>query len=186
MRWLGILLIMSSLSHTVSANNDQTPFTLALEDTARWYSVDDSVMGGISRSLSGVISTGEFAFVGQLSTANNGGFASIRRELTLPRDLAPDSKVRIRVQGDGRAYQLRFRTASRMDGIAYATFFQTEPDQILEYEFSLADFKPVWRGRTVPNQPALTWPEIAQMGLMLTSKDNGEFVLIVHAISWTK
>jgi hypothetical protein len=42
----------------------------------------------------------------------------------------------------------------------------------------------VWRGRSVPNRPKLTWQDVIQMGFMLTDKQTGEFVLDIVDIDF--
>ena len=150
-----------------------------------WYSVDDRVMGGISSSSTGITNNGTFAFVGDMSLANNGGFASVRRALDLSQtSIDPLDKLHIVVQGDGKTYQIRFRTTSRWDGVAYAARFETVPNQILTYSLTPADFVATWRGRSVPEAKALTWQDIRQLSFMLSDRQAGEFGLLVHELYW--
>lgn len=150
-----------------------------------WRSIDDRVMGGVSQSMSGMLSSGHFAFAGDLSLANNGGFASVRAPLLLPDNVRTDKHiVRIKIQGDGKEYQLRFRTNEGFDGASYAVSFATRSNEVLSYEFTLADFKATWRGRLITDAPPLRWTDVRQIGLMLTDKQAGEFAMIIHEISW--
>ena len=67
---------------------------------SQWQIVNDGVMGG--RSSSRVEGTGEgIRFSGNLSLANNGGFASMRSR---PKELSLKSSdtIVLRVRGDGR------------------------------------------------------------------------------------
>jgi hypothetical protein len=182
-KWFSAILFSGCMAFMAQA---QWSYPLA-ENSQNWRSVDDRVMGGVSQSLSGLLESGEFAFAGRMSLANNGGFASIRAPLIIPEAAATDAhKIRIKVQGDGKRYQLRFRTSGRFDGISYAVSFPTEPNAVLTYEFALSDFRPTWRGRVVPNAPALTWTDVRQVGWMLTDKQPGDFALVIHEMTWTK
>ena len=74
------------------------------EDGPRWQVVNDTVMGGRSRSQY-LIQDGLLRFSGLLNT-NGGGFASLRSS-PLPLQLSEFALVRLRVLGDGRVYRFR-------------------------------------------------------------------------------
>ena len=48
------------------------------EELARWYSVSDTVMGGVSHGRLRGTESGTALFEGHLSLENNGGFAMVR------------------------------------------------------------------------------------------------------------
>lgn len=154
---------------------------LAAGQTTPWVSVNDSVMGGVSTSSMTYTEQG-LRFSGNVSLANNGGFASVRRVISL--NLPEDHHLILTVAGDGNTYQLRFRTERGFDGVAYSASFNTKANTTTQHVFNLADFKPVWRGRSVPNRPKLTWQDVIQMGFMLTDKQTGEFVLDIVDIDF--
>ena len=89
-----------------------------------WTSVDDRVMGGVSASQTTVTAEG-LVFSGEVSLANNGGFASIRAR---PRgyDLAGATALLLRVRGDGQTYKLTLRTDDAFDGVQYQARFATQ------------------------------------------------------------
>lgn len=73
------------------------------EQARQWQSVNDGVMGGRSSGRAALTSERTLRFEGNLSLANNGGFASIRtRPSRLP--LAGGDVLIVRVRGDGREY----------------------------------------------------------------------------------
>ena len=182
LRILICCLSFGGMMTTSALANWQMPLA---EYSSTWRSVDDRVMGGVSRSMSGMLSSGHFAFAGDMSLANNGGFASVRAPLRLPESVHSNNHIiRIKIQGDGKRYQLRFRTSSRFDGASYTVSFATKPNEVLSYEFNLADFKATWRGRLIADAPPLTWTDVRQIGLMLTDKQSGEFALVIHEITW--
>ena len=97
------------------------------ESPDRWMIVNDGVMGGLSRSRISLTEKNTAVFEGEVSLANNGGFASVRsRPEAMP--TAGTSRLAVRVRGDGREYQLRIRTDNTFDGVAYRWNFKTRAD----------------------------------------------------------
>lgn len=143
-----------------------------------WFVIDDGVMGG--RSAGRVSSNeNEVTFSGLLSLENNGGFSSIR--LPLSRSLAGLAGIRISVRGDGRRYQLRLREGRRFDGVAWQTEFDTGPQwETLSIAFS--EFRPTFRGRSVPQAGPVEPKEIRQIGILLADKNPGPFTVEVRAL----
>lgn len=154
-----------------------------LPPAKHWSAINDTVMGGVSRSRFQPLEGAGSEFSGILSLENNGGFASVRSPLSLS---PPSNRARLHltVCGDGHRYQLRFRTEERFDGIAYAARFDTRTETCSEHEFTLEDFAPTWRGRRVVDAPALTWEDIAQIGFMISDQQAGAFSLKVIDLSW--
>ena len=73
-----------------------------------WSIVNDGVMGGRSTSKISLTDERTALFTGFVSLENNGGFASTRAAFQ-SLDLSAYEGVTLRVKGDGRRYQLRFR-----------------------------------------------------------------------------
>lgn len=69
-----------------------------------WYSVNDTVMGGVS-SGSITFSDESMVFEGEVSTANNGGFASVRSPQEFF-DLSSYSRVLIRLRSEGQPFSM--------------------------------------------------------------------------------
>ncbi|WP_028834089.1 MULTISPECIES: CIA30 family protein [unclassified Pseudoalteromonas] len=148
---------------------------------ARWYVVNDSVMGGISNSQV-LYENDNLMFTGNVSLANNGGFASIRTLLDVQsQDI---TKIMLRVKGDGQTYQLRLRTNEYMDGAAYTRSFSTTKSEWLNIEFLPEDFQLTYRGRLLEQQPTINFKDIKQLGFMIAGKQAGEFRLEVGKIEF--
>ena len=148
---------------------------------ARWYVVNDSVMGGISNSQV-LYENDNLVFTGNVSLANNGGFASIRTLLDVQsQDI---TKIMLRVKGDGQTYQLRLRTNEYMDGAAYTRSFSTTKNEWLNIEFLPEDFQLTYRGRLLEQQPTISFKEIKQLGFMIAGKQAGEFRFEVEKIEF--
>ena len=147
-----------------------------------WRIVNDSVMGGISRSAVEVTDT--LAFSGTLSLERNGGFASMRART--PRGaLTGAEALRVKLVGDGRTYDLTLR---RDDIPLRAGSYRVRVDtQVGETEVlvPLSAFRPTSYGRPVPGAPALdtALERIDVIGLMLADKNPGRFAVEVVEIS---
>lgn len=143
-----------------------------------WRSVNDDVMGGISRGGSQV-KDGSLHFRGVLSLANNGGFASVRVG-TAPRDLGPATHLVLRAKGDGRTYRLQLGTRAhfRRSRIAYQAEFATRDGEWVEVSVPLASFVPTYRGETLAGPP-LDRAGIEEFGLLLADGKAGDFALEV-------
>ena len=139
---------------------DQTifDFTQPTEDLKTiWGAVDDVVMGGVSSSQIQLSSVAEGTvcdraiFSGQVSTANNGGFASVRtRNFSPPLNLANYEGIEIRIKGDGKRYKLITRCEGKWDGLSYCYSFDTLNNTPQTLRIPFPQFIPVFRAKTVP------------------------------------
>jgi NADH dehydrogenase [ubiquinone] 1 alpha subcomplex assembly factor 1 len=146
-------------------------------EASRWRAINDGVMGGISRG--GLrVEDGIGVFSGETSLANNGGFASVRRD---PEAFALglEAGIALRVRGDGRAYQLRLYTDQLPQGAAYRASFQPPAGEWQRIEFSWHDFEAVFRGRLLADIPPIDPAGIDQVGLMIVDRQAGPFRLEV-------
>ncbi len=151
------------------------------DGAAPWPSIDDVVMGGVSRSEM-ALDGGTAVFRGRLSLENNGGFASVRSR---PKawDLAGFEGLVLRVRGDGRTYGFRLRTSRSFDGVSYQASFTAPEGRWQEVRLPFDGFEPVFRGRRVPGYPTLEPAEIQTFGLILADKNPGSFRLEIDHIS---
>jgi len=146
-----------------------------------WLNVDDVVMGGVSDSAMQLTQNGTALFAGNLSLENSGGFASVRTVLE-QRNYAEFDGFRLRVKGDGKRYSFRARNDDRFDGVVYKSDFETVPGEWMEIDLPFAGFVPSFRGRTLPDAPPLDSGNIAQIGLLISSRQEGAFRLEVGRI----
>ncbi|UCH90623.1 MAG: CIA30 family protein [Nitrospirota bacterium] len=147
-----------------------------------WYSVNDVVMGGVSRSSANIDPEKKrLSFSGILSLENNGGFASIRsQEGTY--DLSAYEGIALRVRGDGKIYRFRIRTEETGPEIAYTALFKTKNDSWQEIYIPFSEMIPIYRGVVVNGVEALDPASIRSFGLMLSERQQGEFSLEVDTI----
>ena len=90
------------------AGNEALSFDFG-QHTSDWYTVNDGVMGGVSRGEIDY-SAETMIFSGQLSLENNGGFASVRSPWSRY-DLSKYNKVKIRVRGHGGKFALTLQNS---------------------------------------------------------------------------
>jgi monofunctional biosynthetic peptidoglycan transglycosylase len=170
------------VAETLPRNTEKVLFAFeGDEGPDRWMIVNDGVMGGLSGSRIHLTDHGTAVFEGELSRANNGGFASVRsRPAALP--TAGTSRLAVRVRGDGREYQLRIRTEDTFDGVAYRWSFKTLADAWMTVEACYRDFVPTFRGRILRDVPPLDPGAIRQLGFLIADGVEGPFRLEVDWI----
>jgi hypothetical protein len=133
-----------------------------------WGPLDDVVMGGVSQS--GVRQVGTSAvFAGMVSTANSGGFASIRtRNFSPPLNFSGYDGLRLRLRGDGQRYKFMLRMAETWDSVAYCYSFDTRAEDWMTVSIPFHDLIPVFRAKTVAGAPPLDPHRICALQLMLS------------------
>ncbi|MBD2461216.1 CIA30 family protein [Oscillatoria sp. FACHB-1407] len=158
-----------------------------------WGALDDVVMGGVSASSLQPNPEGAL-FTGYVSTANSGGFASVRtRNFEPPLDLANATGLELQIKGDGQRYKFLIRDANSWDSIAYSHSFDTVANEWITIQVPFAQLIPVFRAKTVNSAPPLNTAQIRSMQLMLSKFEYdgglnphftpGEFRLLVRAIA---
>lgn len=179
-----IVLLLTLLSG-LGMNSDTTLFDFSSSKTAGvWYKVNDVVMGGISQSALRLNDNGSATFSGNLSAENNGGFASVRAAVE---EISEGfAGVIIKAKGDGKVYNLRFRTSENFDGPAYQAKFKPDINEWQEFRIPFTGFSPTFRGRYVPNQAELVSENIRQIGILISDKQFGAFTLDIKWIKFYK
>lgn len=133
-----------------------------------WGAIDDVVMGGISESQM-TLTNGVGVFSGMVSTANSGGFASVRtRNFAPPLDLSGFSGIDLRVKADGQRYKFLVRTTQSWDGLAYSFSFDTLANQWTTVRIPFADLHPVFRAKTVTDAAPFKSSQVISFQVMLS------------------
>ncbi|MEM7205251.1 MAG: CIA30 family protein [Planctomycetota bacterium] len=146
-----------------------------------WGVVNDTVMGGRSRSALTVREPGVALFSGTVSLANNGGFASTRREVASG-SLRGCSGIWLRVRGDGKRYRLSVSDRGRVTGDLYQAEFATRAGEWLELRLPFADMARSVMGFRPPNAAPVDPARIRSIGLGIGDKQAGAFRLEIDAI----
>jgi NADH dehydrogenase [ubiquinone] 1 alpha subcomplex assembly factor 1 len=143
-----------------------------------WRIVDDVVMGGRSDGQFAIDAEGNGVFSGLVSTENNGGFSSVRYQFDKVSTNA-NSKVMLRLKGDGKDYQFRIKDNTN-SAYAYITTFQTTGEW-QDVIIPLKDLYPSFRGRTLdlPNYAAASFEEIT---FLIGNKKDESFQLVLDKI----
>jgi monofunctional biosynthetic peptidoglycan transglycosylase len=150
-------------------------------DYRAWRSVDDVVMGGVSRSVLQPAAPGIARFGGEVSLDHGGGFASVRTE---PRawPTAGATALVLRCLGDGRTYKLTVRSDDHYDGTQYQARFTPARGRWTIVRLPIASFVATFRGRPVPGAGPLHPERIRRLGLMVSDRQAGPFELLVDWI----
>ena len=143
-----------------------------------WKIVDDVVMGGRSNGQFKIDSDGNGIFSGDVSVENNGGFSSVRYQFEKI-NTTKESKVIIRLKGDGKEYQFRIKN-NRNTYYSYITNFKTSGDweNII---INLKDLYPSFRGQTM-NIPNFTGNSLEEIVFLIGNKKNESFTLVLDKI----
>jgi NADH dehydrogenase [ubiquinone] 1 alpha subcomplex assembly factor 1 len=150
-------------------------------EITQWMTVNDVVMGGVSRSASERAGPGIARFRGVVSLENSGGFASAR---TRPREWnsAGASAFVLRVLGDGRVYKFTVRTDDGFDGIQFQSRFTPPAGEWHEARLAVTSFAATFRGRIVPGSAPLDPARVRALGLMISDRQDGPFELLLDWI----
>ncbi|CAL5214190.1 unnamed protein product [Lathyrus oleraceus] len=140
-----------------------------------WGALDDVVMGGVSESTFQIDSNGSEnggptgVFKGVVSSANNGGFTSIRtKNFSEPEDLSAYDGLEFRLKGDGRRYKVIIRTSPDWDALGYTAGFNTEKGKWQSIQLPFSSLRPIFRARTVSDAPQFDASNIASLQLMFS------------------
>ena len=163
------LLQTGSTTYMTADNLFRIDFN-TVED-AKWYPVNDNVMGGISRGNFSLTENRTGEFLGQLSMQNNGGFSSIRTSIDNGR-LAGSAGVDLRVRGDGREYTL-LAAPSNMRGSWQQKFIAPEQWQTIRIPFATMELSV--RGMKRPFAPSITGNDIGMLGFLIADKQTRPF-----------
>ena len=166
----GIKNLVGVISKHIPAATDRVLFDFSnpnvdLKET--WGAIDDVVMGGVSQSGIRFIDN-KAIFSGNVSTENNGGFASVRtRNIEPPLDLSDYEGIELKVTGDGKRYKFIARSEDKWDGVGYSYSFDTIYDYPTTIQIPFKDLIPVFRAKTVA-EARLNTKKIYSMQLMLS------------------
>lgn len=183
---LTLLLISSYCLHFANGQTMQEMFSLnSSSDVSRWQIVNDGVMGGRSSSQASMVRTSSgtqaMRFAGNLSLANNGGFASVRSRPKASLGLNADDTIVIRVRGDGRRYTFNLYTPDRRTAFSYQLEFVTAAGEWSEVRLPVNGFVAHSFGRRVSGM-SLDPTRVQSVGILLGDKRPGSFELLIDWI----
>ncbi|XP_058095521.1 protein HIGH CHLOROPHYLL FLUORESCENCE PHENOTYPE 173, chloroplastic [Magnolia sinica] len=173
--YIGMRNLINAVKSSVGLQDGKTLFGFedGISGELVWGALDDVVMGGVSEGTFQIDPTGNEnggptgLFKGTVSTANNGGFSSIRtRNFSAPEDLSAYDGLELRVKGDGHRYKLIVRTSTDWDTVGYTTSFDTVKEQWQTIRLPFSSLRPVFRARTVLDAPPFDPSKVISLQLM--------------------
>ena len=165
---MGLLLMAANAHANINLNQ------------LEWMVINDSVMGGVSNSRV-IVGDNNLTFTGDVSLANNGGFASFRAPISF--ENTNIDSLSLKVVGDGKQYQLRLRVDGYYDGPAFVYHFKTEAGKEHTFNLSEQDFVLMFRGRQFESDYQLRFDDVRSLGFMISNKQAGDFSLQVKHIA---
>lgn len=175
--YIGMRNLINAVKNSVGLREGKLLFGLegdSFKDLP-WGALDDVVMGGVSQSAFIIDPKGgenggpTGIFKGNVSTANNGGFTSIRtRNFSVPEDLSPYDGLELRLKGDGCRYKLIVRTSSDWDTVGYTGSFDTVEGQWQSISLPFSSLRPVFRAKTVSDASPFNPENIVSLQLMFS------------------
>ena len=172
------ILLFMTLSLFVQTNPNEIYKFTTLTKVNEWRIVNDGVMGGISKSSLILNDLGNGQFMGHVSLANNGGFASIQLNKTIK--LADGKKfILLRIKGDGKAYEFRLKSQISQSESYVHQFTTTGEWEIIKLPIS--EFYPQVFGRKL-NRPNLNFKSIEQLSFLIANKQEEDFRLLIDWI----
>jgi len=175
MKFLLFFLMLSSFTQT---NTDEIYKFTTSTKVNEWRIVNDGVMGGISKSSLMLNDFGNGQFMGHVSLANNGGFASIQLNKTI--QLADEKKfILLRIKGDGKSYEFRLKSQISQSESYVHQFTTTGEWEIIKLPMS--EFYPQFYGRKL-NTPNFNFKSIEQLSFLISNKQEEDFKLLIDWI----
>ncbi|XP_060971318.1 protein HIGH CHLOROPHYLL FLUORESCENCE PHENOTYPE 173, chloroplastic isoform X2 [Cannabis sativa] len=175
--YIGMKNLINAVKGSVAVRNGKLIF--GFEDNIykelAWGALDDVVMGGVSEGAFQVDANGGESgqpsglFRGIVSTANNGGFSSIRtKNFSVPEDLSAYDGLELRLKGDGRRYKFIIRTSTDWDALGYTTAFDTVEGQWQSVRLPFSSLRPIFRAKTVSDAPPFDPTNVLSFQLMFS------------------
>lgn len=144
-----------------------------------WQIVNDGVMGGVSKSSFEYSSEGYAKFSGEVSTKNNGGFASVRLEMKAV-NVSDFKCVNLRVMGDGKRYQFRLKS-KKGTYYSFIKHFETNKEwQNVKIDFN--ELYPSFRGRKL-DMDNFSGDQITEIAILIANKKDEKFEIYIESIS---
>jgi len=173
--YIGMKNVLTAIQSSLPKEEGVPIFDPSSKKELIWGPLDDVVMGGVSSSTLSVTPIGgedggaAGFFVGNVTQANNGGFASVRSKNFSPAlDLSAYTGFELRVKGDGQRYKFICRTADSFDGVGYTVSFDTKPGTWQTIKIPFDKLIPVFRAKVVKDGKAFAARHVSSLQIMLS------------------
>lgn len=157
-----------------------------------WYGVNDTVMGGLSRSKLTISPLGYGVFSGHVSLANGGGFASVRCEFAQT-NVAGFTGIYLELDSDsGKHFKVNLKDADTPQSTVYQALMPAPTHQTFgvngasaihwqRIEIPFIDFHPQCRGKPI-ERAAIDVSRLTSIGLVIGEQQSGDFALKIKSI----
>jgi len=167
----GIQNLINAAPKTLRNSGDKVLFDFTQPTEAVkeiWGALDDIVMGGMSESSLKLIPNAAL-FTGYVSTANSGGFVSVRtRNFEPPLNLSNYQGIELRVKGDGKRYKFIIRCNEGWDSVGYCYSFDTVYNIPITIRIPFNQLIPVFRAKTLQEGQPFNSSQVFSLQLMLS------------------
>ncbi len=153
------------------------------EQLDQWKTINDTVMGGVSRSTVTPLEGGGICFSGTVSLDNFGGFCSAGSRSQSAHNLTGCDGITVCLKGDGKRYKLTLKNEAEFTGFSYQYVFETQPDRQIDMYAPFNEFIASFRGRALDNAAPVDPAHITSVGFLISDKQKGPFSLEVYSIS---
>ena len=163
----------------LNTENERLLYDFKTDSQKDWYVMDDREMGGVSYGYFDVNKQAHGHYHGNVSTANNGGFSSIRCQM-VGTDVGDRKYIILKVKGDKKSYQIRLKKR-KSNYHSYIQTFETN-GKWQEIKIPLNELYPSFRGRKL-NMEDFNAPKIEEIALLIGNKKSEKFDLL---LDWIK
>ncbi|MGI2066115.1 CIA30 family protein [Shewanella sp. MF08487] len=159
-----------------------------------WYGINDTVMGGLSRSKMIISPLGYGEFSGHVSLANGGGFASVRCEFT-PIDVSGFTGIYLVLDSErDKHYKVNLKDVNTPQSTVYQAvmpmpshqMFGVNDTKIINWQrinIPFSNFQPQCRGKAI-SRPDIALSQLCSLGLVIGAQQSGEFSLSIKEIGY--
>ncbi|MGL4746625.1 MAG: CIA30 family protein [Shewanella sp.] len=163
-----------------------------LSAATSWYGVNDTVMGGLSRSKLTISPLGYGIFSGHVSLANGGGFASVRCEFEHV-NVAEFTGIYLELDSDrSKQYKVNLKDVDTPQSTVYQAIMPAPTHQTFgvsgasaihwqRIEIPFTNFHPQCRGKPIAGA-AIDLRRLTSIGLVIGAQQGGDFALKIKSI----
>jgi hypothetical protein len=169
-------MILSAILMITSIKQNQDGYLLntsIMKTQNKWHIVNDGVMGGLSSSKVNV-EDDKIIFSGNVSSENNGGFASLRSPIK-DYNFENFSGIEIKIKGDGNRYSISMKETTYFSGYFYTSTFETQKDEWITIKIPFDQFKLYYFGKETKSGKKIPLNNIKEISLLIGDKQEGSF-----------
>lgn len=145
--------------------------------------INDTLLGGKSKSCFEINSEHQAVFSGELSDAIKQCFTSVRL-LKQNFSLEGFDGIMMKLIGDGRKYKCHLKSDAQHDDIEYEFEFIAKPNEWMLIKIPFNKFRPTYRGHHLHNIPSITSNSIRMISFSVDHyTQTGKFKLTIDWIN---